>query len=145
MRSVLKKHKGFVLVEILISGVIIVSSIAASLYLMRLGLNHIDKIETNNKISSVIPIILNQFEIMTVDDLRSGKGSFNLDDDFRVTWESKVEFSKRPERDGFEGKFLSMYEYYLFNVNFELHYKDVIENKNIKILKYEKKVEESEF
>lgn len=127
----MKNHKGFILIEILISGIILASITAASMYLFKIGYLNLAKADNvyilNSKIPLAINLIKNSEKRESIEDL--GDGVF-------LRWKSKL-LSKSfvtTKNDSREIKFFV----YLYLVYFNLSMQDEKKDYEIYVLKYEK-------
>ncbi|MGB9766696.1 MAG: type II secretion system protein [Sulfurihydrogenibium sp.] len=123
--------KGFLLVEVLIAGVILSSAIAAGFFLVRNGLNYVDRVEKANYVSSLIPVVKNRLEI-----LQPSQGTFKLDEQTVVTYRFTLEKKGRPQFF-YEGtKLESPFELYIYRVEFDISYKGYSRSYEFYTLRY---------
>ncbi|MBF0518436.1 MAG: hypothetical protein HQK92_01785 [Nitrospirae bacterium] len=76
-------NKGFLVIEILISGLILTASIAASMYLFRIGYESLSRARDSNMISAKMPEII---DFLKNSDLVETKTSVDMGDDVILTW-----------------------------------------------------------
>jgi hypothetical protein len=126
-------QKGFLILEILIAGLILTSSIAASMYLFKMGFEHLQRANDSNVISSRLPDAGN---ILKIIDLEQKSGTEPLSDDVTLKWESKLIEKIIPMHKTLEGSIPSLHELYLYKVNFRLEYKTIQREYEINVFRY---------
>jgi len=131
------KHdsKGFLVLEILIAGIILTSSIAASMYLFRMGFVYLEKANDSNVITSKLPQAVNFLKTI---DLGQAGGTESLGDDVTLVWESKSVEKTRPLLKLSEGSGLSPFEHYLHTVHLKLVYKTTERDYEIRMFRYKR-------
>jgi hypothetical protein len=85
-RLFIKKHLqngGFLVIEILISGLILTAAIAASMYLLRVGYENLSRARDSNMISAKMPEII---DFLKNADLGETKSSVELGSGIVLTW-----------------------------------------------------------
>lgn len=81
----MRQIKGFILIEILISGVILASSIAAAMYLFRVGSQSLAKADSIYLIHSKIPIAINLIRASN-----KNEGTEDLSDGISLKWKKEL-------------------------------------------------------
>ena len=106
------------------AGLILTASIAATMYLFRIGAASLERVNDSNLLSSKLPQAVSLIRGLDVD---AEEGAADLGDDVRLEWRSKlVEKIKpgqvNPELAGLPG--IGIFELDLFEVDFSLAHKD---------------------
>jgi hypothetical protein len=133
--------KGFILIEILIAGFILTSSIAATMYLFRVGSQHLERANISNVLSSKLPQSLNFLKSI---DIEKKDGKEEMGDGVTLTWNAEVVSKMRPMLDISEGSIQSPHELILYKVNFQLNHKSTKRDYEIKVFKFKRLVSPSE-
>lgn len=126
----IKHDNGFILIEILISGIILASCIAAAMYLFKIGYENLGKADVIYLIHSKIPLAVNYIKAS-----EKKEGSQDLGDGVKLQWKSEIIAKSigKGQRDGKEIPF----NIYLYRVNFIIKAKDEEKSYEAYILKYE--------
>jgi hypothetical protein len=125
-------QQGFLLVEILIAGLILTASIAATMYLFRMGYDYLEKADRSNVLSSKLIQVASFFRSV---DLGKESGEEDLGGGVTMTWEARLLGQARPTRGGGEFAILSMHELLLYKVNFSLAYQGTSREYEIDVFK----------
>lgn len=141
----MKRVEGFILLEILVAGVIIVSAMSAVIYLTKLGIEQYEKVENNKKIFSTLPIVIGYLESLSIQDLLNGKGGYDTGYG-KLLWESKLLDSDSPVVDiDMTGKEIhSKFKHYLFKVKISLRFHNYSYENEIYLTKYEETQKDDE-
>jgi len=117
----LKNERGFLVLEMLVAGLILTASIAATMYLFRIGAANLERINNSNLLSSKLPQAASLIRGLDVD---AQQGSVDLGDGVQLEWRSKLIEKIEPARAGQEGGGLPgpPFELDLFQVDFSLAY-----------------------
>jgi len=126
-------QRGFLILEILIAGLILTSSIAAAMYLFKMGFEYLQKANDSNVISSRLPDAVNLIKII---DLEQNSGIESLSADVTLKWESRLIDKIIPVHETLEGPVQSLHELRLYKVNFRLDYKTIQRKYEINVFKY---------
>lgn len=126
-------QRGFLILEILIAGLILTSSIAAAMYLFKMGFEYLQKANDSNVISSKLPDAVNLIKII---NLEQKSGTESLSDDVTLRWESGLIEKITPVHQTAEGTIQSLHELYLYKVNFRLEYKTIQREYEINVFRY---------
>jgi hypothetical protein len=132
-----QNSKGFLVLEILIAGLILTSSIAAAMYLFRMGFVYLEKANDSNIITSKLPQAVNFLKTI---DLGQTGGTESIGDDVTLVWESKSIEKTRPLVHYSEGSSLSPFEHYLHTLRLKLVYKTLEREYEIRLFRYKKVV-----
>jgi hypothetical protein len=129
----LMREKGFLVLEILIAGLILTASIAATMYLFRMGYIYIEKARQSNILSSKLIQTTGLFKTL---ELNQKSGTENLGDGVVLQWEAKLLETSRPARTDTEFPIPSQHELYLYRVDFSLNYQDVKRDYHVNVFRY---------
>jgi hypothetical protein len=125
----MKKAKGFILIEILISGVILALSVASAMYLFKIGYENIGRADDIYIIHSKFPLALNIIK-SNLPDKKYGKEF--LGDGVELNWKSEP-ISRVALKSNEQNFYV-----YLFKVHFRLLYKEQEKAYEVFILSNEK-------
>jgi hypothetical protein len=82
-----RNNKGFLLIDTLIAGLIITSSVAATMVLFRVGFENLQRANRANELSSKVAPAINLIKTL---DLTKGSGTVGLGDGVVVKWQAKL-------------------------------------------------------
>ena len=108
----------------LVAGVILTASVAAAMYLFRIGSQNLERVNNSNNISAKLPQAVSLIRGL---DLHKPAGTEELGDGVLLRWESKLIEKLIPGQADFTspGQIASAaHELYLFQVEFSLEYED---------------------
>jgi hypothetical protein len=125
--------KGFIVVEILIAGLILTSSIAATMYLFRMGFDHLERANQSNVLSSKLTQATGLIRTL---DFQKDSGEEDLGDDVTLKWKSQLLGSSKPIKGEDEMTIQSIHELLLYRVDFSLQYKGNIRGYRINAFRY---------
>jgi len=125
----MKKFKGFILIEILISGIILALSVASAMYLFKIGYENTGKADDIYIIHSKIPVALNTIK-SNLPDKKYGREF--LSDGVELNWKSDL-----VSRTALKSQNATFYVY-LFKVNFNLLFKEQQKDYEVFVLSNEK-------
>ena len=120
----MRNPKGFLVLEMLVAGVILTASIAAAMYLFRIGAENLARVNNSNVISAKLPQAVSLIRGL---DLQKPSGTEELGDGVILRWESRLIDQLIPGQADFtsSGQIASAAnELYLFRVEFSLEYVD---------------------
>jgi hypothetical protein len=120
--AVINPSMGFILIEVLISGVILTTSIAATMYLFRMGFDYLERANKSNLLSSKL---IQAASLIKNLDLEQKSGSELLGAQVSLKWEARLLGRARPIKKGGEFSVQSLYEISLYRVNIILSVKDI--------------------
>ena len=128
------RQQGFIVLDILIAGLILTSSIAATMYLFRMGFDYLERANQSNVLSSKLTQAAGLIRTL---DLQKNSGEEDLGDDVTLKWKSQLLGDSKPIIMG-EGEIptQSTYELLLYRVDFSLQYKGNIREYQINVLRY---------
>lgn len=129
----MREEKGFLVLEMLIAGLILTSSIAATMYLFRMGFEHLERINTSNAISSKIPQAISLVKALDIGDK---SGDADLGDNVWLVWHARLVDKSRPIFDTGEMMAPSMHELFIYKIDFVLSYRKVSREYGLNVFKY---------
>lgn len=112
---------GFLVLEILIAGMILTASIAATMYLFRVGFEHLGRAGTTNTLSSKLPQAVNLLKSI---DMSAREGAEDIGDGVTLRWRAELLAKHVPPQPVDEMSTVGVHELFLYHVNFELYFKD---------------------
>ena len=127
------QKKGFIVVEILIAGLILTTSIAATMYLFRMGFEHLDRANQSNLLSSKLTQASGLIKTL---DLARTSGEEDLGDGIALIWKAKLVSASRPVIEAGEIKTPSPHELLLYRVHFTLNYRGIAREYEINAFRY---------
>ncbi|MCI4624375.1 MAG: hypothetical protein L3V56_00265 [Candidatus Magnetoovum sp. WYHC-5] len=125
---------GFLFIEVLISGLIIATSIAASMYLFRVGFDVLHRAKTSNILASKVPIAVS---IVRGGNFIKKKKSYDLGDGVTLKWKSKFIRSDSPIIT--TGTSSETFEVSLYKVTFTLSVDDLSEAFEMNVFNYKRR------
>jgi hypothetical protein len=127
------RQKGFLVLEILIAGVILTASIAATMYMFRMGYDYIAKAEQSNIFSSKLVQAVGLLKTL---DLEKKSGVEDMGNDVTLTWECRLLGAAKPARGRGEYLDASMHEIFLYRMEFSLTYRNTSKEYQINVFRY---------
>ena len=124
---------GFLVLEILIAGIILTASIAATMYLFRMGYDYLEKANQVNVLSSKL---VQAAGLLRSLDMEKKSGVEDMGDDVTLKWEAQLLGSARPIKGGGEYAVISIYELFLYRVNFSLAYQNTSRDYQTNVFRY---------
>ena len=127
------RQRGFLVLEILIAGLILTASIAATMYLFQLGYGYLEKTRQSNVLSAKLfqaDGLLKTLEL----DLKTG--TEDMGEGVTLKWEAKLLNSSIPTFGGVEGTVRSAFELRLYQVDLTTQYEDLIRNNQVNVFRY---------
>jgi hypothetical protein len=116
----LKGQKGFLILEVLIAGLILSATVAATMYLFKLGFDYLGRANTSNMFALKLPQAVNLIQIL---DVESGEGTEDIGDGVTLKWAAKLLGRSKRTSAISESPQTSMYEFLLYGIDFRLSYK----------------------
>jgi hypothetical protein len=127
------RQHGFLVLEILIAGLILTASIAATMYLFRMGYDYLEKANQINVLSSKL---IQASGLLKALEMEKKSGVEDMGDDVTLKWEAQLLGSGRPIKGGGEFAVVSIYELFLYKVNFSLAYENTSRDYQINVFRY---------
>lgn len=113
-----RNSRGFLLLEILISALIIAGAVASAMYLFRLGFQFLEKLRVRNELNSKVPQAVSY--LSSGASLEKGAGTLKLGEEVDLRWQAREVERVRPMIN-LEGEWINAtYEISLYAVNFTL-------------------------
>jgi hypothetical protein len=131
----MKNHRknGFIVLEILIAGLILTASIAATMYLFRMGFDYLERANQSNLLSSKLTQAAGLIRTL---DLQKNSGEEDIGEGITLKWKAQLLSSSRPIKKGGEFPIPSLHELLLYRVFFSLDYKGVNREYQVNVFKY---------
>jgi len=124
---------GFIVLEILIAGLILTASIAATMYLFRMGFDYLERANQSNMLSSKLTQATGLIRTL---DLQKNSGEEDIGEGITLKWKAQLLGSSRPIKGEAEFSIKSLHELLLYRVNFILNYKGIIREYQINVFRY---------
>lgn len=124
---------GFLVIEILIAGLILTASIAATMYLFRMGYDYLEKSNRSNVLSSKL---IQTAGLVKTLELDKKSGTEEMGDGVTLNWKAKLLGSTRPIKGSAEFSIPSLHELLLYRVDFNLNYRGIVKEYQINVFKY---------
>ena len=133
--SNMKNHqiKGFIVLDILIAGLILTASIAATMYLFRMGFDYLERANQSNMLSSKLTQATGLLRTL---DMQKNSGEEDIGEGVSLKWEARLLSASRPTKVGAEFSVQSIHELLLYRVNFSLNYKGLIREYQLNVFRY---------
>lgn len=123
---------GFIVLEILIAGLILTASIAATMYLFRMGFDYLERAKQSNLLSLKLTQATGLVRTL---DLQKNSGDEDVGDGVILKWEARLLSASRPKGWG-EFSTPPLHELLLYQVNFSLNYKGNVREYKINVFRY---------
>jgi hypothetical protein len=127
------RKKGFIVLDVLISGLILTASIAATMYLFRMGFDYLERANQSNLLSSKITQATGLIRTL---DMQKSSGEEDLGEDVTLKWEAQLLGASRPTKGEAEFSIQSIHELLLYRVFFTLNYKGIVREYQINVFRY---------
>ncbi len=127
------QKEGFIVVEIMIAGLILTASIAATMYLFRMGFEYLERANQSNVLSSKLTQATGLIRTL---DMEKKSGEEDLGESVTLKWEARLLGSSRPMKGQAEFAVPSVHELFLYRVLFSLNYKGKVEEYKVNVFRY---------
>jgi hypothetical protein len=124
--------KGFIVLEILIAGLILTGSIAATMYLFRMGFEYLEKANQSNLLSAKLTQATGLIRTL---DLKKETGEEDVGEGVTLKWQARLLSSGRPIRGTDEFAAPMNHELRLYQVDFSLNCRGMVRAYQIKVFK----------
>jgi len=124
---------GFIVLEILIAGLILTASIAATMYLFRMGFDYLERANQSNLLSSKLTQAAGLIRTL---DMQKSSGEEDIGEGVTLKWEARLLARSKPIKGGGEFPIPSVHELLLYRVNFRLNYKGNVRKYQTDVFKY---------
>jgi hypothetical protein len=131
--NLLSSSRGFLILEVMIASLILTASVAATMYLFRLGFQYLEQANDSNVISVKLPQAINLLK--AVDLGVTKEGTEYMGDEVTMQWKAKLLEKTRPVFFTTEGEVQSAYELFLYRVNLSLGYKNISRGYEINVFR----------
>ena len=131
----MKNHqkKGFIVLDILIAALILTSSIAATMYLFRMGFDYLERANQSNVLSSKLTQATGLIRTL---DMQKSPGKEDIGEGVTLQWEARLLGASRPVKEGGEFSIPPLHELLLYPVNFRLNYKENTREYQVNVFRY---------
>lgn len=128
-----QQEKGFLVLEILIAGLILTASIAATMYLFQLGYGYLEKTRLSNVLSSKLIQAGGLFKTLELD---RESGTEDIGDGVKLKWKCRLLSTSTPKYGG--GGFTTQfaYELFIYRVDFTMLYQGMDRDYQINVFRY---------
>ena len=117
----------------MIAGLILTASIAATMYLFRMGFDHLERANQSNILSSKLTQATGLIRTL---DMQKKSGEEDLGEGVTLKWDTRLLGSSRPVRGQGEFTIASMHELLLYRVLFSLNYKGIVQEYKVNVFRY---------
>jgi len=124
---------GFIVLEILIAGLILTASIAATMYLFRMGFDYLERAKQSNLLSSKLTQATGLIRTL---DMQKSPGEEDIGEGVTLKWKARLLNASRPVKGWAEFSVPSAHELLLYRVNFSLNYKGIVSEYQLNVFKY---------
>ena len=128
-----QQEKGFLVLEILIAGLILTASIAATMYLFQLGYGYLEKTRHSNVLSSKLIQAGGLFKTLELD---RESGTEDIGDGVKLKWKSQLLGTSIPKFGGGESTTQFAYELFIYRVDFTMLYQGMDRDYQINVFRY---------
>lgn len=128
-----QQEKGFLVLEILIAGLILTASIAATMYLFQLGYGYLEKTRLSNVLSSKLIQAGGLFKTLELD---RESGTEDIGDGVKLKWKCRLLGTSIPKFGGSEFTTQSAYELFIYRVDFTMLYQGMDRDYQINVFRY---------
>ena len=137
-----KGNEGFLLIEILIAGLIITASIAATMSLFRVGFQHLERVNISNQLSSKLA---QSVSFLNTIDPEKEEGVEEMGDGVTLVWKSEILERTIPLVEAMDTTTPAIHELSLYKLDFQLIYNVVEKDYELHILIYKSRRSASGF
>lgn len=127
------QKEGFIVIDIMIAGLILTASIAATMYLFRMGFDYLERANQSNVLSSKLTQATGLIRTL---DMQTKSGQEDLGEGITLKWEARLLGSSRPVKGQAESAVASMHELFLYRVLFSLNYQGIIQEYKVNVFRY---------
>jgi hypothetical protein len=130
----IRRGKGFIVIEILIAGLILTASIAATMYLFRMGFEYLERANQSNVLASKLTQATGLIQTL---ELQKKSGEEDIGEGINLKWEARLLGSSRPNRGEADIPVPSIHELMLYRVDFSLRYKGMYREYQIHVFRFQ--------
>ncbi|MGA3209236.1 MAG: hypothetical protein ABSE05_15625 [Syntrophales bacterium] len=129
----ISRQRGFLVLEILIAGLILTASIAATMYLFRMGYEYLERANQSNVLSSKL---IETVGLLKTLELEKQSGVEDMGDGVNLKWGAQLLGLSRPMIGDPEFRQPSLHELRLYRVDFVLDYQGVTRSYQVSVFRY---------
>jgi hypothetical protein len=130
----IRREKGFIVIEILIAGLILTASIAATMYLFRMGFEHLERANQSNVLASKLTQATGLIQTL---ELQKKSGEEDIGEGINLKWQARLLGSSKPTRGEADFPVPSLHELMLYRVDFSLRYKGMYREYQIHVFRFQ--------
>jgi len=130
----IRPEKGFIVIEILIAGLILTASIAATMYLFRMGFEYLERANQSNVLASKLTQATGLIQTL---ELQKKSGEEDIGEGINLKWEARLLGSSKPTRGEADFPVPSLHELMLYRVDFSLRYKGMYREYQIHVFRFQ--------
>ena len=130
----IRREKGFIVIEILIAGLILTASIAATMYLFRMGFEYLERANQSNVLASKLTQATGLIQTL---ELQKKSGEEDIGEGINLKWEARLLGSSKPTRGEADFPVPSLHELMLYRVDFSLRYKGMHREYQIHVFRFQ--------
>ena len=127
------QKEGFIVIDIMIAGLILTASIAATMYLFRMGFDYLERANQSNVLSSKLTQATGLIRAL---DMEKKSGEEDLGESVTLKWDARLLDASRPVRGQGELSVPPMHELLLYRVLFSLNYKGIVQEYKVNVFRY---------
>jgi hypothetical protein len=131
------RERGFLVLEILIAGLILTASIAATMYLFRLGYGYLEQTRQSNALSSKL---VQAAGLLKTLDLDKKSGTEEMGDGVTLNWQARLLGTSIPVFGEDEFAVKSLHELSLYRVDLTTQYQGMARDYQINVFRYKPRV-----
>jgi len=128
-----ERQRGFLVLEILICGLILTASIAATMYMFSLGYGYLEKTRQSNILSSKL---IQASGLLKTLDLDRKSGTEEIGEGVTLKWQARLLISSRPSYGEGEFSVQSLHELRIYRVDLSMNYQGMIRDYQINVFRY---------
>ncbi|MBF0537531.1 MAG: hypothetical protein HQL03_04660 [Nitrospirae bacterium] len=127
------QERGFLVIEILIASLILTTSIAATMYLFRVGFQTLQQARQSNMVASKVPLAI---DYLKASEMRGITSAVELGDGVMMVWKSQPLGESSPT---VTPNSTGLFDIYLYKVGFTLTYETLSRDYELTLFKYRPK------
>ena len=117
----------------MIAGLILTASIAATMYLFRMGFDYLERANQSNVLSSKLSQAAGLIRVL---DMEKKSGEEDLGEGVILKWDAQLLESSRPVKRQADISVPSMHQLFLYRVLFSLNYKGIVQEYKVNVFRY---------
>ena len=127
------RYKGFIVLDVLISGLVLTASIAATMYLFRMGFDYLERANQSNLLSTKLTQATGLIRTL---DMEKTSGEEDIGEGVTLKWKAQLLGASRPTKGEREFSVPSAHELLLYQVLFSINYKGIAKEYKINVFRY---------